>query len=103
MSPFTWYRCDEYEKNSFNCVLLKDYKEGDTVESYHVMVKEGKIVQIMKGHHSCFSPERWYLLDDYSLVEKMEKWKNFTEAKSLLSGKDKLIVSIKNNRLSRVW
>lgn len=103
MSPFTWYRCEDYDKDSFNCILLKDFKENRIVESYHVMIKEGKMTQIMKGDHHCDRPEVWHLLDDYGLVEKMEKWRDFVEAKSLLSGKNKLIVSINNNKLSRVW
>lgn len=102
MKTNTWYRCKDYDKDSYNCILLEDYKEGEYVLSYHAMIKHKKIVQIMKGFHSCTESSAWFELDD-DISDDLDSWMNFANARSLLSGKSKLIVSIKENKVHKAW
>lgn len=109
MKTFTWYRTSDHPMmlNSFNCIyLIEKPLEGSRVKSYHLMIKDGNIVQIMNG--ATFIDDdidvTWTLLENEGLIEEANKWITFIKAKNALKEVDKrIIVSIKNNRLNKVW
>ncbi|MFW6002537.1 MAG: hypothetical protein ACOCQD_04280 [archaeon] len=109
MEVFKWYR-SEYHKNmsnSFNCIYLSEEPKGDTlVNSYHLMIKNGEITQIMNGQTHAFDDmkDMWFPLEDENLIEKADKWRNFIEAKNmLLEVSKRFIMSIENNKLKKIW
>ena len=104
-----WYRAEDHEDmpNSFNCIYLLEVAEKSAIVlSYHLMIKDGEITQIMNGqtHIHDDMDEIWYPLEDEKLIEQANKWIAFIEAKNLLSEiRKRFIVSIKNNRLHKIW
>lgn len=104
-----WYRAKDHEDmpNSFNCIyLLEVARKRAIVPSYHLMIKNGEITQIMNGptHIRDNMNETWYPLEDERLIKQANEWIAFIEAKNLLSEINKrFIVSIKNNRLHKIW
>lgn len=104
-----WYRAKDHKNmpNSFNCIYLLEIEEGRLYpKSYHLMIRDGKIIQIMNGQTFIGEDmdEVWFPLEDEKLVEEANKWAAFIEAKNLLREVRKnIIVSIKNNKLNKVW
>lgn len=109
MEAFKWYRARNHKNmpNSFNCIYpIEKPIKGITASSYHLMVKDGKITQIMNGQTYVNEDidDIWYPLEDENIIRKADKWRNFIEAKNiLLEVSKKFIISIENDKLKKIW
>lgn len=101
----TWYKADEYQDGHYNCILLKDnISHGASTPSYHAMIKDGKIIQVMSGFTRVDDSEIWQPLSNTEMEKILENWVTFIEAKQSLLGLRKVVVaSVENDKLKKVW
>lgn len=103
METETWYKEKEYKIDHYNCIFLRDnISHNVSIPSYHAVVRDGKIIQVMSGFTRVDSFEDCCPLNNPKIEATLDSWITFIEAKEALSGEKDVVVSIEDNKLKRV-
>lgn len=93
------YKTKDFKPGTYNCIYVDEDKY------YHSMIRDNKVVQVMKNTKSRhLDLENWIDKVDDNVKIMVENWVLFIEAKSLLMGnKRNIIISIDNDKVVKTY